>query len=234
MWNPHDLIEAAAEGLARAEERLLAGQEVHGLDSLDEVLLHPVLAAGLRGGGFGVMREQPYPSQTHGRRGEGLASRTERDRCDLVLLPPGAAGLADPVAELVLRAEQASTLFSGAAAPERLGVAPEEAFWMEVKAAGQFAPVDGVPGPNRGYSGLVGRCVSDLRKLSADVRIGAGGVLLVLFTADAATAEHDVGVLVHRCLDRGVGVRSPVLRRVAISDRIGNTGCTLALLERTV
>lgn len=233
MWDSRLLLDAAADAIAREERRIARAQEVHGIDARQETDLHPLLAAGLRRAGQAVLREQPYPAQTASRRG-GLAQRAERDRCDLVVLAGGASRLADPAEAIADRRAADATLFRALPEPPPTGCPPQDAYWLEVKAVGQFAPVDGTPGPNRAYSGMVNRCAADLRKLGADPLIHAGGLLLVLFTADAATAEHDVGVLVHRCLDRGVGVRYPMLARVPIADRIGNACCTLALLERPV
>ena len=236
MWDVHAILDAAADGLRGEEARLALAQEVHGLDARDETELHPFLADGLGRAGFGVVCEQPYPGQTaspSGRRRRAI--RAERERCDLVVLPAGVRALVDPVEVLVERDRAEQTLFADAVAPPSPeGVGPEEAYWIEVKATGQFEPVDGVPVPNRAYASIATRCTADLRKLGADERMGAGAVLLVLFTADRATAEHDAHLIAHKCLDKGVGVRAPVLRAFGIPDRIGNTVCTLAMFERPV
>ncbi len=235
MWEVHALLDAAADGLRREEARLTRAQEVHGLDSRDETSLHPVLATGLRRAGFGVLLEQPYPGQTaspSGRRKRAI--RAERERCDLVVLPLGVRALIDPVEVLVERDAAEQTLFAQTPKPAPAGVCAEEAYWIEVKATGQFEPVDGVPVPNRAYASVASRCVADLRKLTADPCIGSAGVLLVLFTTERAAAEHDAQMIAHRCLDKGVGVRAPVLCSFEIPDRIGNGWCTLAMFERPV
>lgn len=102
---------------------------------------------------------------------------------------------------------------------------------MEVKVVGQFCYTAGVPGPNRTYaSELLRLPAGDIAKLAREPRVVHGGVLLVLFTADRRTADHDLNVFAHRCLDRALEVRSPAVERFGIADRIGNGVCTVALV----
>jgi hypothetical protein len=58
-----------------------------------------------------------------------------------------------------------------------------------------------------------------------------GGALLVLFTQDEATAKHDLPVAMHRVLDKGFSLRNPIIESFAITDRVGNGCCTLALVQ---
>ena len=51
----------------------------------------------------------------------------------------------------------------------------------------------------------------------------------MLLTSDRATAEHDVGVMTHRLLDRDLPIQPPLTASVQIQDRIGNSLCTLVL-----
>jgi hypothetical protein len=178
-----------------------------------------------------VLAEQPYPG-----RPERRPLHRERERCDLVVLPeglPAGTVLADPVALLREADQRAGTLFSCAApAVGTPGVEPGHAFWLEVKAVGQFAFTNGVPGPNAAYaSELVRGPALDCAKLSRDPMIEHAGVLLVLFTDDERTASHDLGVMVHRCMDRDLPVCEPVTVRFPLTDRIGNRVCSVSLIR---
>ncbi|MCW5776903.1 MAG: hypothetical protein KIS87_10730 [Phycisphaeraceae bacterium] len=229
MWCPEALVEACIAVLRAEAERLDAEQAVHGLDALDETAFHPILAAGLAGAGLGVLREQPYPGVPTRR-----ARHAERERCDLVVLERQGLRLLDETAELRRRDRAAGTLFEEAAANEPMpadAVPAGEAVWLEVKAVGQFTYVEGFAGPNRRYSAeLVGGPLADARKLAADCAIRLAGVLVVLFTADAETAGHDLHALVHKALDRDLPVGAPILDGFDLTDRIGNARCTVALV----
>ncbi|VAX41801.1 hypothetical protein MNBD_PLANCTO03-1812, partial [hydrothermal vent metagenome] len=91
-WQLEHIAEALASGLVAAERDFVAEQAVHGLDALDEVALHPLLARGLREAGFAVFPETPYPGQP-----EVLPKESERLRCDLVVAEGGATAIADSV-----------------------------------------------------------------------------------------------------------------------------------------
>ncbi len=247
------ILDCAAAALAAEERRWLVEQAARGLDSLDEVELHPVLAAGFAAAGWGVAREQPYPAEWKRRkaRRKTLPENTERQRCDLVLMPsPGQRlrdGLVMARAVESDRAAAAGTLFqplgplpeasvgpggTGAVGGAGAFVEPEDAYWLEVKVVGQYCFSQGVPGPNGAYgSELVRGVCADVRKLRDDPGILRCGVLLVLFAADAFVAEHDLAALAHKCLDRQLPIRSPLRGRVAIADRIGNTLCEVCLFE---
>jgi hypothetical protein len=232
VWNPEAVADAAANALSRRASELRLEQSVRGLDGLDEVSLHPILSAGFAEAGFGVYPEHPYPGEVQRR-----ARRAERERCDLVLTPEAGQVLLDPVAELRQRDAASGTLFEpmaasiAARATAARAVPPEDACWVEVKAVGQFTFTAGVPGPNRAYtSELLGGPVEDLIKLEWERAIRFGAALVVLFTADAPTAQHDLGVLMHRCLDREVPVQTPVVRHFPIPDLIGNADCAVCLI----
>lgn len=230
MWNPDELLAMAVDALRRESDRIEAEQAVHGLDALAELDFHPLLAAGFAPR-HTVVREALYPGDVSRR-----AKAPERERCDLVVLPPGRSRLADPVRELAERDRATGTLFEAFATPvDPNAAAPDEAMWIEIKVIAQVAFVNGVPGPNRSWaSGLTGAVTADLRKLSRERAIVSGAVLLVMFTADAAIATHDLNIALHRALDRGVAFRGSRTTTFAIADRIGNAACTLAWIERGI
>ncbi len=232
---------------------------------MDEVALHPLIARGLGSHGWGVLREQAYPTTWKKRGGanekpwragggEDLPLPRERERCDVVLTARAGLVLADEVRVRkrvrVVRREAQGTLFeraaeeamaalhgeSGGAGGGRhaevagASISPQDAMWIEVKALGQFEYADGVPGPNPSYaSRLVRSVTADAGKLAGDVAIEYAGVLVVVFTADEQTAEHDVLMLAHRCLDRGLPIGGPIRRGVPILDRIGNGMCNVVM-----
>ncbi|MBX3386803.1 MAG: hypothetical protein KF768_09545 [Phycisphaeraceae bacterium] len=167
----------------------------------------------------------------------------ERTRCDIVILPDGFDHVADPVAgrrtARNLRNEASGSLFEQSAERDAAAAvrdhppgacSPEDAFWLEVKAVGQYAYVRGVPGPNRTYASQLTRgVVGDLVKLRSDATLLHTASLLVLFCESLPIAEHDIGLLAHRCLDRDLPVWTPEVRSFPIVDRIGNGVCALAL-----
>lgn len=231
MWDLHEILRTARQGLEEFSRASVVEQAVHGLDYLTEVRAHPILSKAFLASGLGVIREHPYP---------GIATKrpkfAERQRCDLVLLPRQGQVLLDPVTELLQQDKLAGTLFESlAAAPT---VAPdtlrsEEAFWLEVKVVGQYCYTQGVPGPNRAYgSELTGSLYTDLAKINADEALRWSALLLILYTDSEATASHDLTVALHRALDKGHKFRSPLTETFAIPDRIGNSHCTVALLPR--
>ena len=105
-------------------------------------------------------------------------------------------------------------------------VALEDAFWLEVKVVTQFT----TEGPNRTYaSQFLSAVRQDVTKLTKDEGIVHAGLLIVLFARDERIAEHDLGAWLSRCLDRGLPIGSPSLRRIAITDRLGNGLCTIGV-----
>lgn len=248
MWIADDVLAAAAAALRGAEEGFVREQAVYGVDALEEVELHRLIAAGLSEAGFGVLRERPYPGDRTTTRSEGggeeIARESERRRCDVVLTPQPGLRLADPVRKekrrLARERQAAGTLFeahaAAAAAEEDTAppgtIPPEDAFWLEIKLVGQYCYEAGVPGPNRTYaSQLVRGITADLAKLAADPHIETGALLLILFTENQRVAEHDLVQAMHRCLDKGVVASTPITASFPVLDRIGNTLCTAALIR---
>jgi hypothetical protein len=256
VWDRDAILLAAAEAVEAEERRLADEQAVHGLDSYDELSFHALIAGALARTGLGVLREQPYPHEWRRKRPPPAATGPtahadddsplplprDRQRCDLILTPGPGRPLADPL-DVVKTARAARRLAAGtlfesvmgephepppAGAP---GVPPDEAFWLEVKLIGQYTYIAGIPGPNRAYASELVRGVrSDLAKLDADPMIVHSALLLILFTQDQGAAEHDLIVVMHRCLDRNLPVCAPLRHRVSIADRIGNRVCTVGLI----
>ncbi len=206
-WSTGDLADAIVAGLhARAQADDLE-QAVYGFDRLDELGLHPLIQQSLRDAGYGVWPEQQYPDDWSKPR------RSEGKRCDMVLTPGPDRPLRDPL----IRA----TLFDNADA-----IDPGEAYWLEVKTVAQFETT----GPFARYSAeLYAPVTADIKKLWQDGVIQHAGLLLVLFTADARTAEHDLALWHRRCLDKGLPVSPPAIRGLTITDRIGNGYCSVAV-----
>lgn len=249
MWQTDLLIDAATEALRQRERELCEEHAVHGLDALDEMRLHPLLAGGFTSAGFGVLREQSYPNEwrlkrsRRGRSPEALPEPRDRLRCDLALLPRPGMRLVDPLAVQgaldTHRSASLGTLFESTAladapAVEQAaldGVPPTDAYWLEVKLVAQFAYTAGFSGPNRSYASLLRRTAADLCKLAEDPLIARAGLMLVMFTADTATANHDLHELLHMCLDHDLPVGTPDLRHIPIRERIGNETATVALID---
>ncbi|MEL6797653.1 MAG: hypothetical protein AAFO89_12630 [Planctomycetota bacterium] len=228
MWSLDELADTAAVGIADANLALRDEDAVRGLDHLDEVDIHTVLEAAFLQADLGVLREHPFPTPPKRR-----PKASERERCDLVLLPEPDLTLADPESQLAEREDAESTLFASAA--ERLVTStdldPADAFWLEIKATGQFVARDDVPQPNRRYTTeLIRTPAADIRKLAREPLAEQAAVAIVLFAADEATARHDLGVAVHRWLDDDLPVRSPAIRVVSIDERIGNTVAAVCLV----
>ena len=207
LWDVTQIVRAVGEGLEAEAAELDAEQAVYGIDALDELGLHPLIQRALRAGGYGVWPEQRYPSAREPRR-----RRSEGRRCDIALSPDGQP-LTDPDAE--------ATLF---APPDAWPL--EVAYWLEVKTVSQFT----TDGPFPHYSKeLLSPVAHDLRKLAADRMIFHAGLLLVLFTADEATAEHDLNAWHERAMQKGYPVAPPAARRFSLTERIGNTHACCAL-----
>jgi hypothetical protein len=242
VWDASWIVAQTAHSLRVREQQLVTEQAVHGIDALSEVDLHSLLAAGFDQSAVGVLREQPYPAQWRKkkpRRGV-LPIQSERQRCDLVLTARPGELITDALTQArdvqADRIQAAGTLFEPLAAsrpaPALIGIDPADAYWLEIKLVGQFCFSAGVPGPNTAYSSELVRGVrTDLAKLAADPDILHAGLLLILFTIDEATANNDLIAVVHRCLDRDIALRSPLRESFSVSDRIGNTLCSLCLLE---
>jgi hypothetical protein len=205
-WSVADIADALERGLRLRAEELDREQAVRGLDSLDELSLHPLLQRSLRAGEYGVYPEQRYPGDRSKRR------KSEGERCDLVLTPD------DRVLDVP---EAQGTLFA-----EPNPVPLDEAFWLEVKTVAQWTE----EGPNARYTAeLLEPVRRDVRKLAKDAGIQHAGVLLLLFTSDRQGAEHDLSIWQDRCLERDLPISAPSIRHVELTDRLGNTVATLAL-----
>lgn len=206
-WSCGDIADALADALRSHARALDDEQAVFGLDSMQEIELHPLIADGLAAAGFGVHREIRYP----GRRDASRLS--EGERCDLVLTPDGR-----PLASEVKR----RTLFD----PQN-AVPLDDAFWLEVKSVAQHLP----EGPNANYSGqLLEPIRRDVRKLAMDDGILHAGVLIVLFTAEERIADNDLRVWQERCLDQGLSISAAYRRSLPLRDRHGNAWCSLSLV----
>ncbi len=209
MWRERDILSACAEGLRAAAQACDDEQSPYGIDALAELAVQGALRGGLLAAGYGVHAEVRLPNRA------SLPRRSEGERCDIVLTERPGEPLADPL--------DAGTLFSGS------GVPMDDAFWIEVKAAHQFALVDGVAQASRAYSSqLLTAAVRDVNKLATQ-RLAFAAVLLVAFTADEETARHDIAAWAHRCLDVELPIGSPMRESFPITDRIGNQVCTVAL-----
>ncbi len=182
MWSPDDIADALAESLRTHDAALREEQSVYGLDALDELDLHDIIAKGFASTGFGILREQPYPhewkrkvraapastSEISNLKSEILPIPRDRQRCDIVLTPLPNQTLDDSLHnEKQRRAEEAElqgTLFESLSnsplAPGSIHLkseisnltSPESAFWLELKTLGQYTNKAGLPGPNRTYS----------------------------------------------------------------------------------
>ena len=217
-WTASELVRAIAEGLEQEAAARDATQETLGLDSLLELALHPLVAAALSRAGYGVWPEQRYPGDRQDWR------RTRGRRCDMVLTPGGR-----PLSHLEGLNGHARLPFPQETNLSREGasvVSLAEAFWLEIKSVAQHAP----GGPAADYSaGLFAEWVADVRKISSDPGLVYAALLVIVFTADAATACHDLDLWRLRCLEDDLPLLSPATTSFAIGDRLGNTQCSLAL-----
>ena len=194
-WSAFDIASIACRALRGAADALDAEQAVRGLDALDELALHPVLAAGFVAEGLGVHREQPYPGAA------GNPLRRDRERCDLVLTEFPSLPLLDPVAARREQGDASGTLFATHIAATRpAGVACDDALWLEIKAVGQYCFTDGVPGPNPTYVPDMTSWIADLSKLTRDPIILHAAAICILFAQDERTLRHDFGIAVERAI----------------------------------
>ena len=220
FWNPDDLVESVAGGLRAASREADLEQAVRGVDALDELRLHPLIRDSLEEAGLGVWTEVRYPGdRSDGRRNRGR-------RCDVVLTP----ARRDPVGEEDPPASSAGAPTTDPAPPDRAGPLPPvslaDAYWMEVKAATQFSE----EGPHRGYSQRLLQAASgDILKMSQDPLIVHGGLLLVVFARDPASARHDLAAWHLRCLEKDYPLGYPSVTGFTLADRLGNGHAAVAL-----
>jgi hypothetical protein len=206
-WDVTDIVEAVERGLRTRAAELETEQAVYGIDCLDELALHPLIQQSLRAADYGVWPEQRYPCDRLPRR-----RKSEGKRCDVVLTPDDRP-LQEPDAEATLFATEDAVVL-------------EAAYWLEIKTVAQFT----VDGPFARYSAELLQPVShDIRKLAGDRLVFHAGLMLVLFTTDQRTADHDLAVWLTRCEQRGYPVADPIVRGFPITDRIGNGWTATAL-----
>ncbi|MCA9279569.1 MAG: hypothetical protein H6815_00935 [Phycisphaeraceae bacterium] len=174
------------------------------------------------------IREQPFP-------GKPLSGPklTDRQRCDFVLLPAGSTSIADPEQVRRERAAVADTLFAGSSveAVTHKGLAdPSDCFWLEIKLARALITGERGVRPNPGWSKeLIQLPISDVEKLAEDPLIERSALAILAFGPDERTVCHDLDIALTRALDRGVALRSPIIRGQPITDRIGNAWCSIAV-----
>src|SRR5262249_2601600 len=86
-------------------------------------------------------------------------------------------------------------------------------------------------GANRGYERALKVPVwRDVDKLAGDAGIRHGGVLMVLFTARAEVAEHDLSLFCQLGRTRGLRLGNPPLAHLPISRRLGDAPASVALV----
>jgi len=205
-WSTADIADAVEAGLRARGQADNLEQAVYGFDHLDELGLHPLIHQALRDAGYGVWPEQRYPTDWVKQK------RSEGKRCDIVLTP----------SHQPLREQQVKgTLFD---TPDKCD--PQEAYWLEVKTVAQYEKT----GPFTRYSAeLLSPVAADVKKLWNDGLIYHSGLLLVLFTADQEVAEHDLAAWHKRCLEKGYPVAAPASRGFDITERTGNSRCSIAV-----
>jgi hypothetical protein len=204
-WDFVDLVDRLQSSLLSVENELRAEQAVHGLDVRDERALQALLAERLAAF-YSVAREVHYPSTV----GKKL---THRQRCDVVLTPPGRPLRLD---------RSAPTLFD----PPNLASA-EEALWLEVKVAYQFRE-GGVR--HGGYGGQWRNAVvDDLRKMDAEPRICEAALVLIVFNESAEILEKDLELFEVVLAQKEVLAGFRKVRSLEILERIGHRLCTIAV-----
>ncbi len=228
-WDPYDIMKQCEARLQSASDAMDQEQQPKGLDSLTEKQIQEILGNGWEEAGLIALRELPFPSIR--RKG---ANFSQRERCDVVLLPPETTGVRDAS---VKPDEPSPSLFlADSPTPPPLLADPSDAFWLELKVLGQFEYRSGVPGPNRQYgTRLVKALHDDLQKLEDDALVRWGGVLDVLFVAEEGVAQHDMKIALDRCIDRQLIPGTVITGQFPLADRIGNRLCSLwlTLVRRT-
>ena len=204
-WDFSTLADQLGGVFADAEAELHLEQAVYGLDSKDELTLHALLAGGLRKH-YEVAREVHYPSSA----GKKL---THRQRCDIVLSPPGRPLKLDSTLP---------TLFD---APDLCD--PGDALWLEVKVAYQYRE----GGVRHGGYGAQwrGGVVDDLRKMEAEEKIREAGLVLLVFTESAEILEKDLQLFEDVLAQKEVLAGFRHVRSVPILERMGHRLCTAAV-----
>lgn len=229
MWSPIDILGRIRNGLVEQDQLLRDQHAVRGIDSLHETGLHPFVAQAFTTESLLVVREAYYPSARL-----ELPRGSQRDRCDLVLLPEGKKSLYDPVDAHKARKSADGTLFEAVASLPAIGAYecdPTEAYWIEIKVIAQNKYVDGVPGPNSKYAHeLLSGPSADVVKLASESQIRYAGVLVVIFTEQEEAGIHDLSITMREMIDRDLPVGMPEYETFPIVDLGGNARCTLGLI----
>lgn len=204
-WDFFTLADQVGQILQSTEAALRLEQAVYGLDARDEKALQSLLAEGLRQW-YEIAREVHYPS-SFGRK------LTHRQRCDLVLSPPGQP----------LRLDSAApTLFDPIHSCQA-----EEALWLEVKVAYQFRE----GGVRHGGYGAQWRqaIINDLRKMEAEPRIREAGLLLIVFNESDVVLTKDLELFEVELARKEVLAGFRQVRSLSILDRLGHRQCSVAI-----
>ena len=205
LWDFSTLADILAGVISAAEAGLRLEQAVYGLDARDEREIQALLAEHLSER-LSVAREVHYPSS----RGSRL---THRQRCDLVLTPPGRP---------LRRDSKPPTLFDP---PDMAD--PREGLWLEVKVAYQFRE-GGIR--HRGYGPQWRQAVvRDLQKMAAEPLIREAGLLLIVFNESREVLEKDLELFEDVLAKKEVLAGFRQARSIDITERIGHRVCTVAL-----
>ncbi|MEO6436812.1 MAG: hypothetical protein ABIP55_13770 [Tepidisphaeraceae bacterium] len=204
-WDFSTLADHLFKVLSHAEAELRLEQAVYGLDAKDELALHHLLADGLART-YAVAREVHYPS-TVGRK------LTHRQRCDLVLSPPGQPLRLDSTP---------ATLFDPTDPCE-----PADALWLEVKVAWQYRE----GGVRHGGYGAQWRSavVEDLQKMEAEENIREAGLVLIVFNESGEILDKDLQLFEDVLAQKEVLAGFRHVRSVPILERMGHRLCTAAV-----
>jgi len=201
--------DAALLGLAEAQQQADAEQSAHGIESLDTSDLARIVRDGLHLTGMGALADEPYPAED-----AESSGRRRGPRCDLVVTdrPVDRIGTSEPEDTGLFGTSQAVA-------------AATEARWIEFRSVGN-AP------DRRGPTGrrALEACVADAVRLAEHADITDGGLLIVHFAPDAATARADREGLMGRLLDEGLPVSAPEHGSFEIADRIGAAVCSVWLI----
>jgi len=205
MWRIDIVADAIAAVLVAQEAAHRNERAVYGIDSLNELALHALIASGLTEA-YSVAREVHYPSATN-------PKLTHRQRCDLVLTPVGRPLRID---------SKPATLFDP---PDQ--ATPSEAMWLELKIAYQFRE-GGVR--HGGYSSQWRNdVVKDLQKIEAEPLIHSAALCLIVFTESSQVVSKDIELFEDVLVRKEVLAGFRAVRHVELWNRIGHEICTVAL-----
>lgn len=204
-WDIGLIADDMAAVLDAAEANLRLEQAVYGLDALDELQLHALLADGLAMK-HEVAREVCYPSSVG-------QKRASRQRCDLVLTERGHPLRLDT---------KPPTLFDP---PDMHG--PGDGLWLEVKVAHQFREGGG---NHRGYGAQWRQGITkDLQKLDAEAAVREAALVLVVFTASEDVLAADLQLFEDHLAKTEVLAGFRQVRSIRITERNGHQLATVAV-----